>query len=619
MVLLRSLWFVAPAWAALYTSPKDLPDTTFDFVVVGAGAAGSVVANRLTEDSNVTVLVLEAGVTNENVTASIIPLLGPSLVPDTVFDYNYTTVPIEGYFNRTLPYARGRMLGGSTSVSKGSKDDYDRYAKYSGDDGWSWDSMQKYIDRHETFITPSDRREQFAANAHGTNGILQVSLPATATVLDQRVLDTTEELKDEFPFNTDPNDGSVLGVAWSQATIDGNNARSSAATAYLGPDYISRSNLHVLIGATATKLVQTDTVDDLPSFHKVEYKTDSQGATSSVSATKEIILSGGSINTPMLLMLSGIGDKDELKDLGISTVVNNPSVGKNLTDHPLLASVYSVQGTDSFDDVFRGDNLEKAIGEWMQNGTGALGDGVCNHLAFLRLPDNSSIFDGMEDPAAGPNAAHIEFIVSNLWVQPGIPAPETGSFMTLTTTVISPTSRGWMKLANDDPFGKPLINPNYLSTEWDVFALRESIKSIQRFVNASAWDDYVIGPFGQFAEATTDDGIDTYMRNNSATFFHPISTAMMSPKGASWGVVDPDLKVKGVEGLRIVDGSVLPYLPNAHTQGPIYLFAERGADLIKAGSSGNASSDASDTDAAYKVSFPAFTTALTILTLTMLY
>ncbi len=284
--------------------------------------------------------------------------------------------------------------------------------------------------QHETFITPSDRREQFAANAHGTNGILQVSLPATATVLDQRVLDTTEELKDEFPFNTDPNDGSVLGVgqlycishlvhcshsyptAWSQATIDGNNARSSAATAYLGPGYISRPNLHVLIGATATKLVQTDTVDDLPSFHKVEYKTDSQGATSSVSATKEIILSGGSINTPMLLMLSGIGDKDELKDLGISTVVNNPSVGKNLTDHPLLASVYSVQGTDSFDDVFRGDNLEKAIGEWMQNGTGALGDGVCNHLAFLRLPDNSSIFDGMEDPAAGPNAAHIEFIVS---------------------------------------------------------------------------------------------------------------------------------------------------------------------------------------------------------------
>lgn len=114
-----------------------------------------------------------------------------------------------------------------------------------------------------------------------------------------------------------------------------------------------------------------------------------------------------------------------------------------------------------------------------------------------------------------------------------------------------------MKLVDNDPFGKPLINPNYLSTEWDVFALRESVKIVQRFVNASAWDDYVIAPFGQFAEATTDDAIDTYMRNNSATFFHPISTAMMSPKGASWGVVDPDLKVKGVEGLRIVDGSVL--------------------------------------------------------------
>lgn len=114
-----------------------------------------------------------------------------------------------------------------------------------------------------------------------------------------------------------------------------------------------------------------------------------------------------------------------------------------------------------------------------------------------------------------------------------------------------------MRLNDTNPFGKPLINPNYLSTDWDVFALRESVKTIQRFVGASAWNDYVIAPFGQFADATDDEGIETYMRNNSATFFHPVSSAMMSPRGASWGVVDPDLRVKGVEGLRIVDGSVL--------------------------------------------------------------
>lgn len=118
-------------------------------------------------------------------------------------------------------------------------------------------------------------------------------------------------------------------------------------------------------------------------------------------------------------------------------------------------------------------------------------------------------------------------------------------------------SGGWLKLADTDPFGKPLINPNFLSTEWDAFALRESVKTIQRFTAASPWEDYVIGPYGDFASATDDAGIDTYMRNNAATFFHPISTAMMSPKSASWGVVDPNLKVKKVEGLRVVDGSVL--------------------------------------------------------------
>ncbi|KAF8919539.1 hypothetical protein CPB85DRAFT_1212534 [Mucidula mucida] len=581
---------VIPSWAALYTSPSQLPKTTFDYVVIGGGIGGAVVANRLTEKSSVNVLVLEAGVSNEGVTASIIPLLGPSLVPNTIYDFNYSTVAIDGYAGRSLPYARGRMLGGSSSVNymvftRGSKDDFDRYASYSGDSGWSWDSMQKFIARHESFVAPADNHDtsgEYNPSAHGTSGILQVSLPGHGTAIDQRVLDTTVELADEFPFNTDPNDGSVLGVAWSQSTVGTGAVRSSAATSYLSPDYINRPNLHVLIGATATKLVQTGTKSGLPSFHCVKYQTSSSSKTYTVNATKEIVLSAGSINTPMLLMLSGIGDKADLSQLGIKTIVDNPSVGKNLSDHPLLASVYSVQGSDSFDDVFRGNNLVSAIGEWSANQTGPLVDGVANHIAFLRLPDNSSIFDNMADPAAGPNAAHIEFVVSNLWVQPGVPAPDTGSFMTLTTTVISPTSRGWLKLADTDPFGKPLINPNFLSTEWDAFALRESVKTIQRFTAASPWEDYVIGPYGDFASATDDAGIDTYMRNNAATFFHPISTAMMSPKSASWGVVDPNLKVKKVEGLRVVDGSVLPFLPNGHTQEPIYLFAERGADLIKA-------------------------------------
>lgn len=200
--------------------------------------------------------------------------------------------------------------------------------------------------------------------------------------------------------------------AWSQSVVGSGAARSSSATSYLGPDYIDRPNLDVLLGATASKLVQTGTKNGLPSFHRVHYKTSSTGKTYTVNATKEIVLSAGSINTPMLLMLSGIGNKADLSKLGITTLVNNPSVGQNLSDHPLLASVYSVEGHDSFDDVFRGDNLTAAIEEWSTSQSGPLVDGVANHLAFLRLPDSSPIFETMADPAAGPNAAHIEFLVS---------------------------------------------------------------------------------------------------------------------------------------------------------------------------------------------------------------
>lgn len=167
-------------------------------------------------------------------------------------------------------------------------------------------------------------------------------------------------------------------------------------------------------------------------------------------------------------------------------------------------------------------------------------------------------------------------LLKNLWVQPGIPAPANGSFMTISTTVLSPTSRtrlsfsvetallmrhcfpgGSITLSSADPLAHPIISPNFLATDWDIYVLRESVKKVQKFLTADAWKDYVIGPFGDYAKAVTDAEIEAYARANAATFFHPISTAMMSPKGADWGVTDPDLKVKGVEGLRIVDASVI--------------------------------------------------------------
>lgn len=224
-------------------------------------------------------------------------------------------------------------------------------------------------------------------------------------------------------------------TAWSQATIGDPAARSSSATSYLGPDFISRPNLDVLINAQVTKLIQTGIVAGKPSFHALQYAYPSTSkiiscpfallfcllqtpgtplgfATAAVNATHEIVLSAGSIGTPQILLLSGIGPEADLTKVGIPTIVNNPSVGQNLSDHPLLANPYSVNGDDSFDHVFRGDNVSAAIGEWFSDKSGPLVDGVCNHLGFLRLPDNSTIFETEQDASAGPGAAHMEMIFS---------------------------------------------------------------------------------------------------------------------------------------------------------------------------------------------------------------
>ncbi|KAF8962140.1 aryl-alcohol oxidase [Flammula alnicola] len=208
---------------------------------------------------------------------------------------------------------------------------------------------------------------------------------------------------------------------------------------------------------------------------------------------------------------------------------------------------------------------------------------VVNNFGFARIPSNATIFKTTHDPAPGPLSPHWEIITSNFWFNPGIAQPPTGSFMTIIAVLISPTSRGTVKLRSSNPLDKPLIDPKYLTTDFDIFTMREAVKAILRFVGAPAWSDYVIGPFGDsFSAAKEDASIEAYVRGLTTTIFHPVGTASMSPTQAKSGVVNPDLKVKGADGLRIVDASVFPFVPSAHTQGPVYLLAERASDIIKA-------------------------------------
>ncbi|KAF9483366.1 alcohol oxidase [Pholiota conissans] len=586
-----------PSFAVTITQPSQLTTLTYDYVIIGAGNAGLVIASRLTENPNVSVLVLEAGVSDQGVILAEAPFLGPTLTPNTIYDWNYTITAQTGMDGKTFAYPRGRLLGGSSSANYcfhqwGTNEDWDRLAALSGDPGWAWSNMRNYIQKHEKLVPPADGHDttgQIIPALHGTHGMLPVSMPANNQTIDPRVLLTTQQLSAEFPINHDMSGGdhSLLGIGWVKSSAAG-GVRSSSSTTYLAAAN-SRPNLTVLINAYVTKLIQTGTASR-KAFRSVQFKnspgtgTSPAGATVVVNARKEVILSAGSVGTAQILQLSGIGNKNELQTLGITSVLNNPDVGENLSDHTLLPNIFSVRGDDSFDHILRSNSLVgDEVTDWVTNKTGMFINNVVNNFGFARIPSNASIFSTTTDPAPGPTSPHWEIITSNFFFSPGFNIPATGSFMTVVAVLLTPQSRGTIKLASSNPFDHPLINPNYLTKDFDIFTMREAVKAIKRFIGAPAWSDYVIGPYGDsFIAATDDASIDAYVRGLMTTIFHPVGTASMSKATASGGVVNPDLKLKGADGIRVVDASVFPYVPSAHTQGPVYLLAERAADIIKA-------------------------------------
>ncbi|KAF7430347.1 hypothetical protein PC9H_006052 [Pleurotus ostreatus] len=412
-------------------------------------------------------------------------------------------------------------------------DDWNRFAAITGDKGWSWHRLQRYF-----------RKRLISVDVQPLKG-------------------------------------------WTQGTIKGGR-RSSSATSYLGPRFIRRRNLHVLLHARVTRLLQDGVTGGEKSFRKVEFAQNAPGSgvngpfgpRRTILASKSVILSAGSVMSPNILMHSGIGDEQMLRRVGIKPLHNLPSVGQNLIDHSLTRLAWNVNSTDTYETHLRNATIAAAdLAEWKRSETGYLTTTRFSFLGWLRLPKNATIFQRFKDPAAGLDTAHIEMLIGN-----GMNlAPPTGNFLSLSVGVVSPASRGSITINSSNPFDPPLIDPGLMTSEFDLFTMREAIRSVARFLSAPAWAGYILSPAGALADVdlSSDEQLNAYIRNNTGSLFHPVGTSSMARRGSSSGVVDPDLKVKGIEGVHVVDASVMPRVPAAHTQVPTYVVAERAADLIK--------------------------------------
>ncbi|RXW17169.1 hypothetical protein EST38_g8686 [Candolleomyces aberdarensis] len=460
------------------------------------------------------------------------------------------------------------------AYTRGSKDDYDLWGRVSGDSKkWSWDALQPWIFKNEKWTLPVGGRDptgQYDPRYHGKTGPIRVALPWSSPDEFDRNFTRNAEVQQEFDEILDGNTGKPVGLTWMQYTIGGGE-RSSAATGYVSTRARARPNFSIVVNARVRRVLPTTAkAGGRLDIRTVEIGSLLSNTVLNVTARKEVVLSGGTFETPHILLNSGIGDKAHLDSVGVKTIHHLPDVGKGLSDHVSLFTTFSMNANATPVDT------AAALAQWEATRTGPMSEVyvVARRFLWSRIPANSSLWIKHQDPASGPNTPHIE-------IDFGTPGPALIAVIALTT----PKSRGSIKLASSNPFDPPLIDIGYLSDPFDIEALSEGIRLTKRWFSGPVWDGVVTGYSGPDPDNTTvpRSEYESAVRDLAGVFGHPVGTAAMSRRGnGAGGVVDSELKVKGVEGLRVVDASVIPYVPSAHTQAPVYILAERAADLIRA-------------------------------------
>jgi choline dehydrogenase len=521
---------------------------TYDYVVVGAGSAGCVLAARLTEDRRTRVLLLEAGGAG-GAKEIRIPAAFSKLFKTGV-DWNYATEPEPHLHNRRLYWPRGKVLGGSSAINamiyiRGNRADYDHWREL-GNAGWGFTEVLRYFKK-------SQNQERGASEYHGVGGAVNVADPRYVNPLTRAFLAAAEEIG--IPSNPDFNGESQDGVALYQVTQK-NGGRCSAADGFLQPAR-ERSNLTVVTGAHAARVL-------LEGKRAVGVAFLHDGAMEEARADGEVILAGGTVNSPQLLMLSGIGAADELKAAGISAVHDLPGVGKNLQDHPMVSVGYFCTQKISLDGAETLGNFLR----WLVWKNGPLASNVAEAGLFLRtrvgleVPDLQLLF--------GPAYYRGHGLVRR-----------KEHCFGFGPTLITPESRGTISLRTADPLDAPAIRANYLSTDADLRTMIAGVRLARRLSHAKAFDQFRGEELHPGGAVKSDDEISEFLRNELETLYHPVGTCKMG--NDALGVVDAKLRVHGIERLRVVDASIMPRVPAGNTNAPVMMIAEKAAEMIREG------------------------------------
>ena len=538
-----------------------------DYVIVGAGSAGCVLAARLSEDPRTSVILLEAGGDDRpgrekgqflsNLWIHI-PLGYSQTLKDPKVNWLYQTEPDPGTGGRQHIWPRGKVLGGSSSINamlyvRGQRADYDGWRQY-GCEGWSWDEVLPYFRR-------AQHQARGECETHAVGGPLHVADPADGHPVSEAAIEAAQALG--LPHR-DLNGPEQEGVSWFQVNIK-DGKRQSAAVAYLHPS-MERPNLQVLTRALARRV-------RFEGKRATGVEIDHRGATRTVRARREVILCGGTINSPQLLELSGIGQPERLRALGIEVVHPLPGVGENLQDHFVVGNTYRLKrGTISVNELARGPRLLRELFRYVTGKRGLLTLSAAHVAMFVRSrPDLAGpdlqyhILPATMDADKLSNEQKME-----LEKEPGL---------TIAPCQLRPESRGTVHLRSADPAMHPAIAPNYLADPLDREVVVAGLKFGRLLAATEPLAAYVDHETNPGATIASDEELLAYARQQGTTIYHPVGTCAMGT-GAS-AVVDPELRVIGVEALRVVDASIMPRLISGNTNAPTIMIAEKAADLIR--------------------------------------